>query len=351
MGNGFSGFSEEANAPEKAMRLPVYDTSTVTQGKIAGTWERDKQKRREALDAKMDALRRRRITAPTLAGRQEAASKIQKSILNTAQRRNESRRAASEYIRLGIRNTRTRKTREFAPNAFKNSPLERLQFYLEVPKKEGYYTDRKKLFLALSMITDLPERCDTIFYEDEDEGNKPVTVCDIILNDKHDELSRAIAAIDRRTFMYHFRSISQLYNDCEKKHKSFASQALSTAVTATEEAAAITTNPAEPVIKTFWGWFSGFFTRKRNSPAAPSASAVTSSRSRTNSNSYVPVPSVPLAVSIAGATSASEAAEIAGAYRPRSGPNNAGNISLQPQPSAAGGSRTRKHKRKPRHSK
>ena len=346
MGNGFS---EEANAPEKAMVRPVFNTSTITQGKIRGTWKRDKQERQEALDAEMAAFRLRRNTAPTLAGRQEAAFQIRKRILNTAQRRNESRRAASEYVRLGRRNTISRKTQEIAPNAFNYSPLERLQSYLEVPKVEGYYTNRKKLFLALSMITDLPERCDTILYEDEDEGNKPVTVCDIILNDKHTELSKAIAAIDRRTFMYHFRSISQLYNDCEKKHKSLASQALSTVETATEEAAAIVTNPAEPIVQTFWGWFSGFFTRKKSVPDTPSEA-----RSRTTSeysNSYVPVPSTPLAVSIASAQNASTAARIAGAYAPRRNVSNAGNISLQPPPSATGGSRTRKHKRKPRHSK
>jgi len=327
MGNGFS---EEANAPEKALDQPVYNISTIRQGRIAGTWERDKKEKQKALDAELAALQVERNTAPTLARRRIAALKIQKRILRTAQRRNESRRAASEYIRFGQRNTLSRKTQEAAPNAIRNSPLDKLTFYLEVPKREGYYKDKKKLFLALSLITDLPQGCNTVFYEDEDEENKPVSVCDIILNDAHTELSRAIAAIDRRTFMDRFRTIAKLYNDCEKKHQPFASQVTSAVKTATEEAAAIVTNPAEPIVQTFWGWFSGLFTRK--------------ARQRADSGNY---DRIPTASAVGARYTSGTAVQEPSAVRAEQ--ESKENISLQ-RP-AQGGFRTRRHKRKHRPSK
>ena len=295
MGNGFS---EEPDRPGDALGRQVYNITDKRRGTIAGTWKEDARKRRKALQANYDALQEERNTALTLTARKEASSKILKGILATAQKRNESRRAATESIRYGHRNTLRRKTREFAPNAIRNSPIDRLELYLEVPKREGYYMDRKKLFFALSEISDLPKGCNTIFYYDN--GN-PVTICDIILNDEHTELARAIAAIDRRTFMDRFRSITKLYNDCEKTYPSIGSQAASigsqvvaAAVSATEEAAAITTNPAGSAVKTAWGWFTGLFTRKnRSSPpsvAQPSTQPPQSNVPETASSTFNPIP-------------------------------------------------------------
>lgn len=269
MGNGFS---EEANAPEKAMVRPVYDITTMR----LGTWKEDKQKRQKAFQDELAALRAERNTAPTLARRRIAALKIQQRILNTAQRRNESRRAAAKYIRYGIKSMVRSNTQKFASNAVRDSPLDRLESYLELGKENGYYTNRKKLFAALTILNNLPNGCDTQIRGKMNGRNSYYLICnDIILNDDHAELTNEIASIDKPTFMKKFRNLEYLYDRCKEIHQSqasFGSQALSTAETATKGAAAIVTNPAEPIVETFWGWFTGFFTRKNRAKSATSES-------------------------------------------------------------------------------
>ena len=275
MGNGFS---EEANAPEKAMVRPVFNTSTITQGKIRGTWKRDKQERQEALDAEMAAFRLRRNTAPTLAGRQEAAFQIRKRILNTAQRRNESRRAAYESMRLGIRSTRTRKTREFASNATRDSPLERLEFYLELPKQQGYYKNTNKLFAALTILSNLPNGCETQIRGKMRGKNSYYNVCnDIILNDDHNELSRAIAEIDRSTFMRKFSKLEKLYNKCTEKHTPFSSRVVSTVTDTTERVIERTVPEQTTPGITLFEWIGSFFGLGASKSTVPVAEQYASS--------------------------------------------------------------------------
>ena len=264
MGNGFS---EEANAPEKAMVRPVINITHMRRKKIEGAWEEEKEIRRKIKRAEDAALRTDRNTAPTLSKRRAAASQIQKRLLENAQRRNETRRAVARHRRYGQKDIIVMNTQTIAPNAIRNSPLDKLNFYLEVPKREGYYTDRKKLFLTLSTISDLQDGCNT---EIKNDNGVLMRICKIILDDKHTELARAIAAIDRRTFMDRFRSIATLYNECEEKYPSLTSQVTSTLVDISKGAAAITTNPAEPIVQSFWGWFSGLFTRRNRANTAPS---------------------------------------------------------------------------------
>jgi hypothetical protein len=278
-------FSEEPDRPENALVLDTINLANMHFDKMKGTWEINKKKRQEAYDAEIREFRRLRREAPTMAAKREASYEIQKRILDRARTRNVTRRAVAKHLRFGRIAMVQNNTQKHAPLATRVSPLELLEFYLQTPKVKGYYTDRKKLFAHLAILNNLPKRCNTVLDKDEDTGT---TVCDIILDKDHNELSKAIAAINRRTFMDNFSGIAQLYNDCEEKHKNqslFGNQiadAGSAAVTATEEAAAIAINPAGPAM-TFFQRFINFFTgykSKSNSPPPQQQESEQSEQSR-----------------------------------------------------------------------